>query len=63
MKHHTNRIRQFLKDIFSPRVYVHYHGMNKKFNVEQQQKMWEHTNKAFDEMNKAFNEMSKMFDE
>ena len=53
------KIKEFLRDIFAPRIYNYHHTSTNCDN----KKVWEHFDNAFSTMNKAFNEMNKAFDE
>lgn len=60
------KIKQFLKDIFAPKVYIHYHGVKpfgKRMTQDKINEMWKHFETSFEEMNKSFTEMGKLFDD
>lgn len=60
------KIRNFLKDIFSPRIYIHYHGIKpfgKKASQLEASKIFEVQERVFKEQGKMFKEMEKLFEQ
>ena len=55
------KIKQFLRNIFAPRVENHYYSNIPKAKKEQFDKVFGKMNEAFEKMNETFREMDKFF--
>ena len=59
----VNKLKQFLQDIFAPRV-VHYHVYSKEMKPEQEKefnKVFQNMDKTFEQMDRTFKSMDDLF--
>ena len=53
------KIKDFLRDIFAPRVVIHHYGNMSQIDINKTDKAFKKMDEAFSKMDEAFSEMFK----